>query len=522
MRSTVHVTPTRWAMLLVLLATVAPAVLVAAMATGLPWGVAVLITAIASVVAGRAAAPLLPANVMGSRMSRTALLLLWMALGLFAAYRIASLSVFMQDVQRANYAFGPAIRELDDPEMAKPFFPEHNCFTCYIVAAHLASTHVDNIYDRKHYRRAEIKTPIHEQIGDALHVDTYQYPPPFLILPRLLLATGGDFYQLRAYWFGVNVIALVAAMVVLFRWIGEPALTVRWLALPALLASPVTLATLQIQNAHLLMILISVLALPAFRRRWYWLGGALLGFAIVSKLFPVLLLAFLLVQRRWRAVCWTGGWMIAYGVLALLLFGSRPYEAFLSYQMPRLASGEAFSFAWTYITALVKNGSVFGLAYKLEKLGLLSDAASLGRVLVWIYSAVMVVVLLLVGRRRYNWTGGVDDHASQAGGRLVLARVWLALLILGQLRSPFLPWVYGNVPILLLLLLLVPIYRETTARGLKIGLVISAWATVAVIIPLPFGPPAITVDLIHTLVALLVALVCCAVAVWPRPSAAGP
>ena len=135
----------------------------------------------------------------------------------------------MLDVKRSDCGVNPTLRTLDDVELSQPFFPTHNCFTCYTVAAHLAGERKDNLYDRKFYRGGEVRTPIHEQIGESLHVDSYQYPPPFLILPHVLIATGGDFYQLRAYWFGLNLIALTVVMLTLLLWIGGPRFNGRWL-----------------------------------------------------------------------------------------------------------------------------------------------------------------------------------------------------------------------------------------------------------------------------------------------------
>lgn len=517
MKRNEKLTPVRCGILLVLFAVVVPAIMAAMMSAGLSFATAGVIAVIASFMAGLRLAPHLPVDLAGSGVGRRALFLFWLALGLTGAYHIANLSVFMFDVERSEYSFSPTIRKLDDPELAKPFFLKHNCFTSYIVGAHLASERVDNLYDVKYYRRAEVETPIHRQVGESLNVDTYQYPPAFLILPRLLLATGGGFYQLRAYWFALNIVALVAVVVSLVIWIGGPKFNAYWLALPVLLVSPAMLGTLQIQNAHLLIIGISLLALPAFDKRWHWLGGALLGFAIVSKLFPGLLLVFLLLQKRWWAVFWTGGWMAAYCVIALLVFGPQPFQAFVGFQMPRLATGEAFSFATTYVTALVKNGSILGIAYKLEKLGLLERPADVARVLVWVYSAVLGIVLLATGLRRSVWTVDRGAHESPAGGRLALARIWLALLILAQLRSPFLPWGYGNVPVLLLLTLLISTKWNAAERIWKTMLLIMAWAMLAVVIPLPLGPPAATPDLILTLGALAVTLFCCAIAVTRRP-----
>lgn len=54
--------------------------------------------------------------------------------------------------------------------------------------------------------------------------------------------------------------------------------------------------------------------------------------------------------------------------------------------------------------------------------------------------------------------------------RLARAQLWLALLTLVQRRSPFLPWIYGVVSTLWLLLLLLP-----AAKGWRLGLIVGAW-----------------------------------------------
>jgi alpha-1,2-mannosyltransferase len=511
------ITPVRCGALLVLFAITAPATLAAMMASGLSFGPAALVTAGAGVIASKLLTPMLPLEMPGTRTGERVLFLIWIGLGLFAGYRVAHLSVFMYDVERTEYAFGPAAREIDDPELAKPFYPTHDCFTCYIVASHLATEGVDNLYDGKFFGKGEVKTPIHQQIGDSLHVDTYQYPPPFLLLPRLLSTTGGDFYQLRTYWFALSILLFTVTVMTLALWVSQRQFSAYWLALPAILLSPVMTGTLQIQNVHLLVIAISALALPAFHKRYEWLGGALLGFAIVSKLFPGLLLVFLLMQKRWRAVCWTCGWMAAYCLTTALLFGLQPFEAFLSYQLPRLVSGEAFSFATAYLAPLVKNGSILGIPHKLTTLGLLANPAGVARVLVWAYTAAIVAVVLVAGRRRYVWRS--DDTVNFSGDwRVRLVRFWIVLLILGQLRSPFLPWSYGNVAPLLLLVFLVPARWKTMRDVWQTALLVAAWSAMALTVPLPFGPQSVTFDLTYTLGALAVVLVCCTAVIVTRPS----
>ena len=129
----------------------------------------------------------------------------------------------------------------------------------------------------------------------------------------------------------------------------------------AVLATAAAQGVLQTGNFHFLVITMSLGAMLALERRRYTLGGALLAFAVVSKLLPGVLLAYLVVRRSWRAVAWTAGWMAVYAGATLALFGTKPYVAFLTYHLPRLASGDAFSFARDNIRPMTLNGSVMGL-----------------------------------------------------------------------------------------------------------------------------------------------------------------
>jgi len=492
---------------------VTPAVATGVVAMGASWAVAYIVATLVCLTAAFWLGPRWPSLFGASK----GMLWIWLGASIPATYFVTTQSLFMADVSRTEHAFNPTIRELDSAQLAKPFYPKHNCFTCYIVAAYLAQSRVDNLYDRSRYRHSEEPTPFHDTIGDKLTVDTYQYPPPFLLLPRTLIVTGGDFFQLRAYWHAINITLLVVAFVTLMLWVDRTRFHVYWLALPLMLCAPVVRGALQIQNVHLIILGICLLALPAFDTRRNWLGGALLGFAVVSKLFPGLLLVFLLLQRKWRAVAWTCSWMIVYVLLTFAWFGPKPFEAFLDYQLPRLATGEAFWFATKYVNAMLVNSSIWGISYKLEHLGLLSDPQKVARIVMWVYSVTIVVVLLVVGLRRRAWSPArppaTPPPESQSAPRLSLLRVWLALLIVGQLRSPFLPWAYGNVPVLLLLLLLLP-------RDLRVGRAAWVFATVAMLavtLPLPFGPTGIDVDFVYSLAATIVVLIGLSIAFLQRP-----
>ena len=131
--------------------------------------------------------------------------------------------------------------------------------------------------------------------------------------------------------FGATITALIV-------WLHGPQFGVCWFAWPMLLVAPTTLSTLQIGNAHFFIVCSSILAMVCFETRRVKLGGVLLGFAVLSKVFPGLLLVYLMARRRWSNVGWTIAAMFAMCVATLATFGAQPYSAFVSYQLPRIAS----------------------------------------------------------------------------------------------------------------------------------------------------------------------------------------
>lgn len=489
--------------LIVVASIIVPLTLIACLAAGwsIMTGVFVAVFVLLLVLSG--AMRVIPARLADGRGSYRWLFVVWIALSLFASYRLASMSIFMLDAERVEHAVDATFRAVPGPESKKR---QHNCFTSYMIAAHLAAEKVENLYQPNQYYGDPVQeTPIHQMIGDTFTIDRYQYPPPFLVLPRLILAASHSFFQARTYWFVLNVIVFVVAVGTLVAWLGRHEFNVYWLAWPLLLAAPAMLQTLQIGNVHFLIVSLSMLALVAFDKKQNWLGGVLLGFAIVTKIFPCVLLAYLLVSRRWHAAIWTIAAIVMFCLTTVLFFGVQPFDSFVNFQVPRLMSGEAFSFATKVIGPITSNLSVVGVSYKLEKLGVLvnTDPATVAGVLKWIYTAILVIVAIAVGVRHRPQGSSIDADGKS---RLALAQIWLVLLILGQLRSPFVPWGYGNVAILWLLTLTVlggegGLWKK---GGLGLG-----WLVFAVKLPQMFGLESGTFSLLYSLATLLLLFTLC-------------
>src|SRR4029079_14261476 len=128
---------------------------------------------------------------------------------------------------------------------------------------------------------------------------------PFLLLPQALRLVTREFLTFRLLWFVLNVAVLLAALVMVARSMGEPFATRALLLSPLVLAALPTLSVFQKGNVKAVVVALSMLAMVSFEKRRWALGGALLAFAIASKLYPGLLVVYLLSRREWRALAWT-------------------------------------------------------------------------------------------------------------------------------------------------------------------------------------------------------------------------
>jgi alpha-1,2-mannosyltransferase len=369
---------------------------------------------------------------------------------------LVRLCVFIVNPAAVGYAIGPS--------RGPGLTTNHSCLSAYYVAARSVTT-VPNVYAYELYAfPAESPTALRKPrpIG-SFNIDAYEYPPPFLLLPRTLAILAPDFLRFRMIWFALNGAVMIIGLVVVARMLGPVAGTRALLLAPLVLASDLTVGTLQIGNLQAIVFSIAMVAMVLLAQRHYAAGGALLAFVTVSKLFPGLLLLYLLVRREWRALAWTCGVMAALVAISLLDTGWTPYKAFLDH-LPRLLGGEAFP-AFRNPGAVAKNYSVPGMAFKLQLFGITGASFGAMRIVGWIYTLVVLALTIIVARRTLN-------HEEEP-------LAWLTILILASLRSPFLP-AYAVIPVLWLLTLL----AATVAPTVKIlcGTLL-AWVMLNIALP---------------------------------------
>jgi hypothetical protein len=338
-----------------------------------------------------------------------------------AVGQILALTVFIIDPNVAAWR----------PHLWAPMPSQHSCVSSYWVACTAvdgASIYDDNLYSRPQRDPGARRTP--RTLG-PFNIDVYEYPPTFLTLPALVRVVAPDFYRFRRLWFALNLAMVLAGAVVVARRLDTALGThAVWLT-PLVIASPPIMATLQMGNIQLAVIAAAAAAMLLFERRWYAAGGLLLAYATVSKLFPGVLVFYLLLRRDWRAVGWTSAWSVVLAVATLAAFGAAPYVDFLEH-MPKLLSGEAFP-AFRNPEAIGVNQSVPGLVFKLKLWGVPHMDFTAMKIVGWLYTAVVVAVTAWLALR------------VRPRGREPF--IWLIVLILATLRSPFLP-TYAGFPTL--------------------------------------------------------------------------
>jgi alpha-1,2-mannosyltransferase len=396
-----------------------------------------------------------------------------------ALVQLVRLLVFILDPTQTGYALGPA-RGLG-------LAVGHSCFTSYFVAAEAVDT-TPNVYDDALYSLpgatpGERRQP--RRLG-TFNIDVYEYPPPYLLLQRGLNVLAPTFLAGRMLWFALDGAVILVGILAAVRMLGPVAGTRALLWSPLIWAADITLSTLQIGNVQPMVIALAMLAMVLVDQRRHAAGGALLAFVTVSKLFPGLLVVYLLVRREWRALAWTTAVSAALVAVSLLDTGWAPYRAFLDH-LPGLLGGEAFP-AFRNPGAIAKNYSVPGMAFKPALFGLAGLSFGTAKVVGWIYTLVILVATVVVARR----TMPRDEQPL----------IWLSLLILATLRSPFLP-PYAAFPPLWLLTLFAARHAPT---GRTIVLTLLAWAALNVAIAQNTGDPRLIAVVVLIPQAAMVAL----------------
>lgn len=351
------------------------------------------------------------------------------------AVQLARMSVYMVDPAATGWSVMPW----------NEFGTLHNCFTGYWAAARDIDTN-PNVWGAD-LNTSPGPTPgsrVPKRLG-PFAIDQYEYTPTFLIVPRALMWLIPDFDGARTVWYILNLVIVGAAILAVARRL-EPAIgpAVIWLA-PLILVPLSILVTFQGGNVQLACIAGSLLAMLWLERAHgapsaallYPAGAFLLAYMTVSKLYPGMLIVYLLCRGDWRAVRWTGTAAVLLVLVGLVELGLPAHLAFFDH-LPHLLSGETFP-NLRNPNGISANMSVPGLVRKLSIYGLPWSSFDAMRLVGWIYTVFVLAVVVHLARARRSTA--------------LEPIVWLVILLLATFRSPVLP-IYGIFPIVWLVTIL--------------------------------------------------------------------
>jgi hypothetical protein len=397
-----------------------------------------------------------------------------------------------QTFRQATFMLDPSLRWAS--VWPRESVQRHSCMASYVAAADLSRRGVKNIYEASHWpaftTRADAPTftatPV-ASLGASIH-DPFEYPPPFLLLPRAALALTNSFALLRALWYVLSAALVAWAVLLVAAWCEGRRGRFAFVGMAALAVSPPVLLNLQFGQYHLVCVALAMAGMVALDGRRRALGSALLGFAIVTKLFPAVLLGLLILRGRVLDALATIAWAAVFAGAGFLVVGPEPYLAFARYQLPRIVSGEAFSFFRTNGSFFVANNqSPFGDVFKLAALGVPQATERLALLVSRGYAALVVLLTIVAAWRRTPGRGGA-------------AMTWLALLGLASLAAPLAPGAYVGATTLWLLTLMAPEARG----GARALLLVAAWVLCTGALPLPSEKATMVLGLASSATLLLV------------------
>jgi hypothetical protein len=402
------------------------------------------------------------------------------------AFTIGALAAAVQLAWLVPFIIEPT----QDTWTSRPWRPMrslHSCVSSYWVAG--VEVHdIPSIYDETLYSQPQSDpkaTRIPKLLG-PFNIDQYEYPPAFLLLPRALTLVAPDFWSFRRLWFALNLAIVVAAAVAVARRVDKALGTHATWLVPFVIAAPPAMVTFMAGNIQLAVIAVSLLAMLLFERDRPIAGGLLLAFVTVSKLFPGVLLLYLLLRRQWKPVAWTAAWGVVLVAVSLIDLGWQPYATFVDH-LPRLLSGEAFP-AFRNPVSISVNSSIPGIPFKLALFGVPHMDFTASKILGWIYSLIVLTAVSTLARR-----------PTRRGFEPL---IWLVVIVFATMRSPFLA-TYSGFPSLWLATLVVA--SASDARTRRLG--VAAWCALA----FAFGPGGAPLQVnaiwtfVHTVVAFVLA-----------------
>jgi Glycosyltransferase family 87 len=340
---------------------------------------------------------------------------LWVGGGLIALLLLGRMSVFLADPSQVGCSIAPT-----DPTTVR-----HSCLTAYVHGAILSTDPTANVYDLAFVPLgSDVFPPVPPTAARfaPFTLDSFGYPPPFLLLPRALMLVTTDFLSQRILFSAASLVLALFACASVAKTLGGAAERRIWLLTPVFMISPPVMITIQWGNFHLAAVALCMLCWVALERRQDGLTGTLLAAATLAKIFPGVLGVVILMQRRWRAAAFTCLAAAAFCALSVAVLGTKVWHDFLFYHLPLAQSGEAFRFMADAVGTRF-NLAPFGIPFKLGALGLEGWGWPQTRLFGNIFIALLFALAAMAGRN--------------SGSRQHRLTVWLGVVMLASLLTPF-------------------------------------------------------------------------------------
>jgi hypothetical protein len=428
----------------------------------------------------------LPEWLDGSARSHPVKAALFALLALLAIVQIARLSTHKTDPNTSWWIL-----------TTNEFWTKHECGTAYFHAVELHERGEENIYHADHYPVLNRDIEPHTDFEDMKVEDAFQYPPQFLLLPKLLLSTTRHYPAIRIIWYSLQFMGVIAVFLLLARWVGGT--TGRWMGMlaPLVIVSPAALYAYQYTQFHFIAIVLAIAGMVAFEKQRNAMGGALLAAAILGKIFPGSLLILLVAEKRWKPLAWTAVFGITFTLTAMAILGIAPFSAFISYHLPRVQSFAAFAFldAWPEMRfeLMTANLSPYGQIVKLGDMGVPGMTSAVASVVNSLFTLLLIGLAIISSRHTVS--------------RVRRAQIWLAILGLASMLSPAAWGDYITLPAMWLLTMLAIEAEDNRKLAIGFGICWIFFYLLLGIVPLgTFPAPNITYTLSTISFILLVGL----------------
>jgi hypothetical protein len=233
-------------------------------------------------------------------------------------------------------------------------------FPSYLTAARIVADRgsVERLYDIPWFQE-QMRV---YQIGKPTAGKFSPFPPPtaLLLLPLARLA---PLDALRVVTM-VSVLCVIASIVILARILAWSTLDA---ALLVLLSGSAILTALRLGQPYILVSASCILGYYAYRRERPWLAGASLGLFTPLKYFPVVVLAYLGLCRRWQVLA--GGALVIALVsgFSIAVLGWKLHAQFLSsvlgnHLIGKLSMQDPFTASFQSFDSLFRRLFVFDAA----------------------------------------------------------------------------------------------------------------------------------------------------------------